>query len=167
MGFSKSFAPFGQLAQILFYRNQSGVMKKVGTIIFFVVLIYSAAFSQSSRFDHMVGKWQIISDQEHGGSLDVIDSTTILIKFGGEEKRLSDCKIDFSKSPYWFDFSAKDTTTTSSNFKSLLEFIGDDTMRWQVFVDEERPDHFTSNSGELFYLQRIIPKQPAIVTTSH
>ena len=142
-------------------------MKKVGIIIVFTVLLNAVTTAQTTGFQHLIGTWQIVSDQEQGGSLEIIDSTTILIKFDGQEKKLAGCKIDFSKSPYWFDFSAKDTTTAFSNFKSLLEFVGDDTMRWQVFVDEERPDHFSSQSGELFYLKRVYPKQGAVVSTSH
>lgn len=113
----------------------------------------------------MVGSWEIIGEQDSGGGLEVIDSTTILIRFMGEEKKLIQYKIDFSKSPYWFDFTAKDTTSVS-NFKSLLEFVGDDMLKWQVFVDEERADHFTSRSGELFYLKRTNPKPASVIAAN-
>jgi hypothetical protein len=101
----------------------------------------------------MIGSWEIIGEQNAGGGLEIIDSATILIRFMGEEKKLLEYKIDFSKSPYWFDFKAKDTTGVS-NFKSLLEFISDDTLKWQIFTEGERASHFTSGSGELFYLKR-------------
>jgi hypothetical protein len=133
-------------------------MKKFLVVWLALVVMNSGGFGQVGRFQHLVGTWQIISDQDQGGSLEIIDSSTIVIKFLGEEKKLNGCKIDFSKSPYWFDFSAKDTTTAFSNFKSLLEFVNDDTMRWQVFTDEERADHFTSQGGELFYLKRMRSK---------
>ena len=119
--------------------------------------VSSNNFSQAKKFQNMIGSWEIVGEQDSGGGLEVIDSATILIRFMGEEKKILQYKIDFSKSPYWFDFSAKDTASVS-NFKSLLEFVSDDTLKWQIFADGERPDHFTSRMGELFYLKRIRPK---------
>jgi hypothetical protein len=118
--------------------------------------------TQAKKFQNMVGSWEIVSEQDSGGGLEIIDSATILIRFMGEEKRLLEYKIDFSKSPYWFDFSAKDSTSISS-FKSLLEFVNDDMLKWQVFVDEERQDHFSSSKGELFYLKRANQKPGSIL----
>jgi len=100
----------------------------------------------------MIGLWQIVNNQDTGGSLEIIDSTSIFIKFMGDEKRLISYKIDFSHSPYWFDFSVRDTASIQ-NFKSIIDFVNDDMLKWQIF-DGERSDHFTSSSGELFYLKR-------------
>ena len=111
----------------------------------------------------MVGTWEIIGEQDFGGGLQIIDSANILIRFMGEEKRILEYKIDFSKSPYWFDFSAKDSTSISK-FKSLLEFVNDDMLKWQIFTDEVRANHFTSTTGESFYLKRVSPKPISILT---
>ena len=148
-------------------------MKKFFIVVAATVLFSSNGFSQLSsnsfnqvssnnfnpakKFQNMIGSWEIIGEQDAGGGLEIIDSATILIRFMGEEKKLLEYKIDFSKSPYWFDFKAKDTTGVS-NFKSLLEFISDDTLKWQIFTDGERSSHFTSASGDLFYLKRARPK---------
>ena len=141
-------------------------MKKIVIWIAIIGLFGINSFGQATKFRNMIGSWQIISDDEPGGRLDIIDSSTIVIKFMGEEKKLSGCKIDFTRTPYWFDFAAADTTTLFSNFKSLLEFVNDDTMRWQVFIDEERADHFTSQGGELFYLKRIQTKPGAVASVN-
>src|SRR5215813_4509820 len=102
-------------------------MKKFFIVGVAVVLLNTVSFSQAGKFQNMVGTWEIISNQEPGGKLEIVDSSTILIRFNGEEKKLLGYKIDFSKSPYWFDFSAKDSASVS-NFKSLIEFVNDDTM---------------------------------------
>ena len=138
-------------------------MKKI-VIVMFISLFGISAFSQANKFKNIIGSWEIISDDEPGGRLDIIDSTTIVIKFMGEEKKLTGCKVDFTKTPFWFDFSAKDTTAALNDVKSLLEILNDDMMRWQVFIDEERADHFTTQSGELFYLKRIHPKPGAVAS---
>ena len=129
-------------------------MKKMLFVFAAVVIFSSKGLSQGKQFQTMVGNWEMVGEQEAGGSLQIIDSATIFIRFMGQEKKLIGYKIDFSKSPYWFDFSAKDTASVS-NFKSLIEFVNDDMLKWQVFVDEDRTDHFTSGSGELFYLRRV------------
>ena len=140
-------------------------MKKILVAAVVMVLVNFNGFGQAKKFQKMVGSWEIVGGQDVNGGLEVIDSTTILIRFMGEEKKLIEYKIDFSKSPYWFDFTAIDTTAVS-NFKSLLEFVNDDMLKWQVFVDEERADHFTSSRGELFYLKRAAPKPGAVIAAN-
>ena len=132
-------------------------MKKFLILLSALVYFSSGSFGQAKKFQSMVGLWEMIGEQESGGGLQIKDSSTISIRFMGEEKTILRYNIDFSKSPIWFDFSCKDTATVS-NFKSLIEFVGDDTLKWQIFTDGERADHFTSRSGELFYLKRVHPK---------
>ena len=149
-------------------------MKKFLIVVAAIVLFSSSSFSQISqasqvteakKFQNIVGSWEIVGEQDSGGGLEIIDSAIILIRFMGEEKRLLEYKIDFSKSPYWFDFSAHDTTSIS-NFNSLLEIVNDDMLKWQVFVDGERANHFTSATGELFYLKRVRPKSNSVSYTN-
>lgn len=128
-------------------------MKKVLLLAVFGISFNLISHSQAKKFQNMVGAWEIVGEQNSGGGLEIIDSSTILLKYMGEEKKLLGYKIDFSKSPFWFDFTTKDTASVV-NIKSIIEFVNDDMLRWQIFVDEERPDHFSSTKGELFYLKR-------------
>jgi hypothetical protein len=147
-------------------------MKKFLLVVLASILCSSDSFSQvrhvsqmmaqPKKFQNMIGSWEIVGEQDSGGGLEIIDSTTILIRFMGEEKKLLGYKIDFSKSPYWFDFTTKDSASVN-NFKSLLEFVNDDMLKWQVFVDEDRANHFTSTTGESFYLKRANPKTVSIL----
>jgi hypothetical protein len=121
------------------------------------MFFYLGSFGQPKKFQNMIGLWEIVGEQDSGGGLQIKDSSTILIRFMGEEKTILRYNIDFSKSPYWFDFSCNDTASVS-NFKSLIEFVGDDTLKWQIFTEGERADHFSSRTGELFYLKRVRPK---------
>jgi len=74
----------------------------------------------------------------------------------GEKKKIIDYKIDFQKSPIWFDFSTGDSSTVVL-VKSLLEIMNDNMIKWQLFVDEDRTDHFSSTKGELYYLRKVKP----------
>jgi hypothetical protein len=127
-------------------------MKK---ILFVLIILFSAisAFNQQKNLKNLIGRWEIIDAQNSGASLEVIDSSTIILSFNGEMKKITDYKIDFTKSPIWFDFSTSDTSSIVA-VKSLLEIINDNTIRWQLFVDEERMAHFTSNKGEMLYLRK-------------
>jgi len=132
-------------------------MKKFVILVFLLMFFCLGSFGQPKKFQNMIGLWEIVGEQDSGGGLQIKDSSTILIRFMGEEKTILRYNIDFSKSPYWFDFSCNDTASVS-NFKSLIEFVGDDTLKWQIFTEGERADHFSSRTGELFYLKRVRPK---------
>ena len=136
-------------------------MKKFVVLVPVLMFFCLGSFGQAKKFQHMIGLWEIVGEQDSGGGLQIIDSSTILIRFMGEEKTILRYHIDFSKSPYWFDFSCNDTASVS-NFKSLIEFVGDDTLKWQIFTEGERADHFTSRTGDLFYLKRARSKSNSV-----
>ena len=127
-------------------------MKQIFIVIAACLLSISAS-AQIKKFRDIIGTWEIAGEQNAGASLQIIDSSTIVLTYMGERKNITDYKIDFTKSPIWFDFSAKDSISTLQ-VKSLLQIFGDDTIKWQLFVDEDRPGHFSSSKGELFYLKR-------------
>jgi hypothetical protein len=129
-------------------------MTKVFIVAGVFVLFSLPGFCQSKKFQDIIGRWTVISEQDPGVRLEIIDSADIMLTCMGEEKKMLTYKIDFSKSPAWFDFSIKDTTSSILNVKSIIEIINEGVIKWQLFVDEDRPNHFSSGKGELFYLKR-------------
>ena len=137
-------------------------MKRV--IVMMSVLIALNAFSQKN-FKDLIGRWEIMDQQGSNATLEIIDSSTILLSYNGEKKKIIDYKIDFTKSPIWFDFSTSDTSSVVT-VKSILEILNDNMIKWQLFVDEERTPHFSSTKGEMFYLRKAKPViNTGIVTT--
>ena len=124
----------------------------VGMLVFLVI----TGFGQQKNLKDLIGRWEIVGEQNDSASLEVIDSSTIILNYMGEKKRVIDYKIDFQKSPIWFDFSTGDSSSTVV-VKSLLEIMNDSMIKWQLFVDEDRTDHFSSTKGELFYLRKAKP----------
>jgi hypothetical protein len=125
--------------------------------IFLMLIILFAgiqAFNQQKQFKDLVGRWEIVGEQDDSASLEVIDSSTIILSYMGEKKRIIDYKIDFQRSPIWFDFSTSDSSSVVL-VKSLLEIMNDNMIKWQLFVDEDRTDHFSSTKGELYYLRKV------------
>ena len=128
-------------------------MKKFFCVLMFYTFISIAAGAQFRSIQHLMGKWEAVDAENSSGALEVIDSNKIYLVYGQEKKAISSFKIDFSKSPAPFDFTIKDSSETR-DLKSLLQFINDDLIQWQVFESEIRPAHFTQSGGQLVYLRR-------------
>ena len=131
-------------------------MKRVIVITGILVFLVTTGFGQQKKLNDLIGRWEIVGEQTDSASLEVIDSSTIILNYMGEKRKIIDYKIDFQKSPIWFDFSTGDSSSTVS-VKSLLEIMNDSMIKWQLFVDEDRTDHFSSSKGELYYLRKTKP----------
>jgi len=135
-------------------------MKRMIVIAGILVFLWITGFGQQKKFKDLIGRWEIVGEQNDSASLEVIDSATIILNYMGEKKKIIDYKIDFQRSPIWFDFSTGDSSSAIV-VKSLLEIMNDSLIKWQLFVDEDRTDHFSSTKGELYYLRKT---KPAIIT---
>lgn len=129
-------------------------MKRMIVIAGMLTLFGITGFSQQKKLKDLLGRWEIIGEQNMEASLDVIDSLTIVLVYMGETRKIVDYKFNFEKSPIWFDFSTEDSASTVS-VKSLMEIVNDNMIKWQLFVDDSRPDHFSSTKGDLFYLRKV------------
>jgi hypothetical protein len=115
------------------------------------VMFSIIGFSQGKKLKDMVGRWEIAG--EPNAFLEVIDSATISLTYMGETRQITNLKTDFSKTPCWFDFSTKDSSSVVQ-VKSLVEIIGDNMLKWQLFIDEDRSPYFTTSKGEILYLKK-------------
>jgi hypothetical protein len=122
-----------------------------------------AAIAQMSKLAALSGKWEISG--ETNASLEIIDSSNILFTYMGENKKISNVRFDLSKSPHWFDFTAKDSVG-EMHVKGLMEIVNENIIKWQLFIDEERPAHFTTAAGELLFLKRKISPGSTVVTSN-
>lgn len=139
-------------------------MKKI-FIVVFLGLLGVKGFTQQKKFTDLIGRWEFTGEQNSGASLDIIDSSTIILSFNGEKKKISNYKIDFGKSPIWFDFSTEDSSSVVS-VKSIMEIMNDGMIKWQLFIDEERPSYFSSSKGELLYLRKSVSNTNAIAVNN-
>ena len=134
-------------------------MKKIFFVLMFL-FTGNEAFNQQKQLKDLIGRWEIVGEQGDSASLEIIDSSTIILNYMGERKKITEYKIDFQRSPIWFDFSTGDSSSTVM-VKSLLEVMNDSMIKWQLFVDEDRTEHFSSTKGELYYLRKA---KPAAIT---
>ncbi|HEY1112033.1 MAG TPA: hypothetical protein VGE66_00670 [Chitinophagaceae bacterium] len=127
-------------------------MKVIFTLL--LAVVYSTAlWSQDRTFKNLVGVWEAVDSENQSGGLEFIDSQKIYLVYGKEKKPITSCKFDFDKSPGWFDFVVVDSAGMMT-LKSLLLFVNDDLIQWQVFDGEARPAHFTEAQGQMVYLRR-------------
>lgn len=138
-------------------------MKRILVMMVSVLMVHNG-FSQKN-FKDLIGRWEIIGQQDSGACLEVVDSSTMILIYNGETRKIKDYKIDFTRSPIWFDFSTGDSTSVVT-VKSLLEIMNDNMIKWQLFVEEDRSPHFSSTKGEMFYLRKAKPVVNTGIVTS-
>ena len=118
-----------------------------------LLLTSTIAIGQNRSIESLKGVWQVVSENHESAGLEVVDSTRIYLVYADDKKAITSYKADFTKTPAWFDFTVKDSTQ-EVHFKSLLQFVNDDLVQWQVFEGEIRPVLFASDRGDLLYLKR-------------
>ena len=138
-------------------------MKKL-LLVLAIAFFSIEGIAQQKKMKDLVGHWEIVGDTNNTATLDVVDSSTIILSYNGEKRKIIDYKIDFTRSPIWFDFSAPDDSSSVIAVKSLIEIMNDNMIKWQLFVDEERTPYFSSSKGELFYLRKT--KNITVVTAA-
>ena len=109
----------------------------------------TSLYAQKHSLQSLIGRWE----SEDGGGIEMMDSAHIFMVYGNEKKPISSYKADFSHAPAWFDFSIIDSGQTIT-MKSLMQFVNNDEVKWQVFDDGTRPANFTIGKGEIVYLRR-------------
>lgn len=118
-------------------------------------MIAGAFFTAGAQksFTDLVGKWEIVGEEMPGASLEIIDSSQIYLTYGGERRKISSATFNPRKSPAWFDFNISDSSGTLQ-VKTLVHVYGNGIMKWQLFIEEERPEYFTASKGEMMYLKK-------------
>lgn len=106
---------------------------------------------QKYSFTNLVGSWRT----SKGTGLDVVDSNTIYVVNGAHRKLVTSTTADFSKNPAWFNLSVKDDGKVVT-LKSLLMFVNEDMLQWQVFDTETKPAAYNeARRGDMLFLKRV------------
>lgn len=126
-------------------------MKKViVALALFLSMNLVADAQKKYNFDNLKGSWRNSS----GAGLDIVDSNTIYIVYGTQKKLVTRSRADFSKSPVWLDLAVKDESKVTT-LKSLLLFVNEDLIQWQVFDSDTRPAYFSMDKGDMLFLKRV------------
>src|SRR4029078_6361628 len=82
-------------------------MKKI-FIILLLVITSNSSWSQTKTYTDIIGKWEGKDDTEKFGRIEKIYSPSVLLEIPGEDIPKGTYKVDFSKSPIWFDVIIND-----------------------------------------------------------
>src|SRR5688572_32227621 len=127
-------------------------MKKI-LFILLVLFAYTTGTAQQRSISSLTGTWVAADSENANGGIQVIDSTRMFLIYGDQKKPITSYKLDFSQSPAWFDFTVRDGAQ-SIQLKSLIQFINEDLVQWQIFEGTTRPVHFANEAGDVLYLRR-------------
>lgn len=127
-------------------------MQKIMLVV--VSLLFSVlSMAQQRNLQSLVGRWEAVREVNDDGGLEVVDSSALYLLYGTEKKKILSYKADFTQAPARFDFAVQNSADTL-HLKSLLDFINDDLIKWQLFEGDELPVHFASDRGQILYLRR-------------
>jgi hypothetical protein len=107
--------------------------------IIIVALVLSAATSKAQQHSigDLAGRWE--ASDGTSGNIEFIEGSKVVVAISGLQMPATNYNIDFSKDPIWFDVFI----TPGHPVKGLLKFVDDNTIKWQVFLDSDRPMDFT------------------------
>ncbi|HZH37771.1 MAG TPA: hypothetical protein VEX65_10870 [Flavisolibacter sp.] len=126
-------------------------MKKIMVALVLFLTVNEVVHAQKKyNFENLKGSWR----NKSGAGLDIVDSATIYIVYGEQRKLVTNSRTDFSKSPVLFDLAVKDSSQVTK-LKSLLVFVSEDLIQWQVFESETRPANYSMNRGDMLFLKRV------------
>jgi hypothetical protein len=127
---------------------------KTFILLLITIFAYSSIAAQSASFNHLLGKWEGKDLENTTTGLEIVDSSKLYLVYGNEKKEVVSYSADFSKNPAWFDLTFKDSTEIIT-IRTLMSFINDNLVKWQLFASENRPEYFATDQGEIIYLRRI------------
>lgn len=131
-------------------------MKKI--ILFLVALVLFATapsyvYGQTKSPRDLLGKWEGSDDQGNKGILEFTGTDKVVMYVAGQHIQPSLYKADFSKNPIPLDviiFLGGENKVV----KNLVQFTDNNTLKWQVFPDGNRPENFTNGPVPAIVLKR-------------
>jgi len=115
---------------------------------FFAFLLFAfslSAFAQHTKKD-LIGKWEGTDRENEAGALIFKDNGKVDLKLGARLLHDLDYKVDLTKTPASFDIIIKSLDRKQQvTLKCLIQFIDNNTIKWQIFKGDNRPNNFDSN----------------------
>lgn len=129
-------------------------MKKYALNLVLLFLSLST-FAQHARKD-LIGKWTETDYQKNKGSVQFLDTNKVVITFPNGEKPSFTYTIDLPKNPAKIDLSYSLENGQTGILYGYLFFVNDNTIKFQIFPNGNRPTTFTGNTalGPMLTLKR-------------
>lgn len=99
-------------------------------IILFISLCISLTILGQNK---ILGSWKGKAKDNSRVALNFVNSNTVIFVIAGQSQKMT-YKIDYNKKPIWLDLIIKDDTNESL-MKGVVEFIDNNTIKWQSMSD--------------------------------
>jgi hypothetical protein len=110
-------------------------------IIAFIACAPHISNAQKTISD-LAGKWES-TDGATTGSIEFLEGSQVQAIINGMQIPPTNYTIDFARTPIWFDVNV-----AGKMVKGLLDFIDDDTVKYQVFLSGNRSYDFTESEND-------------------
>ncbi len=128
-------------------------MKYLSQLSKLIAIVFSLFFIQTSAqtkiTEKLIGTWESIDTAQETGSIIVKNNGILLLVLSPTDSIECKYQVDTTKSPMHFDIIIEEEDGGEVNtMKSLLVFINNDTLKWEVFFDRERTPNFRGETGK-------------------
>ncbi len=125
-------------------------MKKVILMTVAAIGFWFGGMTQTYSFENLKGNWR----NKQGAGLEIVDSSKLYVVYKDHKKQLVNYAVDFSSNPAVFNFVLKEQSGTV-NVKSMLLFINDDLIQWQVMDGDSKPVNYNTSKKDIVVLRKV------------
>ena len=117
------------------------------TILTFLLITFSTiAFAQHTKKD-LIGKWEGADSQGTKASIRFLDTNKVIVIINGNAMPPYTYTIDLPKDPAKLDITMLTPNGETATLAGFLLFVDNNTIRWQIFPDGNRPATYDEASG--------------------
>ena len=121
-------------------------------ITFLLILGSVPVFAQKPHTaKDLLGKWEGKDSRSEVGGLIFLKDNKAVVNARGSYSPAMDYKADFTTIPIKIDLSVQNPNGGRMNLKGLLQFIDNNTIKFQIFPGGSRPSNF-----DPLYTQNIV-----------
>ena len=126
-------------------------------VTFLLILGSASVFAQKPHTaKDLIGKWEGKDTRNEAGGLIFLKGNKAIVAAGGRNSPAMNYTTDFTSNPVKIDLSVHPPNGGRINLKGLLQFIDDNTIKFQIFPGGNRPNDFdTASSDDIVILKRV------------
>jgi hypothetical protein len=124
-------------------------MTKKNILVVFLILLSVSVFAQKPHTPNdLIGKWEGKDSHSEVGGIFFLKGNKAILSARGTYSPAMTYTVDFKSNPIKIDLTTQSPTGTRMNMKGLLQFIDNNTLKFQVFPGSERPANFDPLSSQ-------------------
>jgi hypothetical protein len=118
-------------------------MKRFALYLTITAFVFAPQLINAQKtISDLAGKWES-TDGTTTGSIEFLEGSQVQAVINGLQIPPTNYTIDFARTPIWFDVNV-----AGKMVKGLLDFIDDDTVKYQVFLSGNRSYDFTESEND-------------------